>query len=53
MVPKNVEKKDKTLLRYAALCLLFAFICICVILISGRAFEYKTNKLDIGEALVL
>ena len=40
MVPKNVVKKDKTLLKYVVLCLLFAFICTCVILISGRAFEY-------------
>ena len=53
MVPKNVVKKDKTLLKYVVLCLLFAFICTCVILISGRAFEYKTSKSDIGEALAL
>ena len=53
MVPKNVEKKDKTLLKYVALCLLFVFFCACVILVSGRAFEYKTNKFDISEALVL
>ena len=53
MVLKNAGKKDNSLLKYIVLCLLFALFSICVVLVSGRAFEYKTYKNDVSESYVL
>lgn len=53
MSQKNNKKKDRTLVKYLALCLLFVVFSVCVFIVSGRAFEYRSDKNDVYEPYLL